>query len=61
MSNPYYMHEYHPTRKGRCGFIYGGNHSHHCAEPEDALVHQRYKDEVSEEEPSRAGQGESGK
>jgi len=40
MSDPRSVHKFCPNRKGKCTFIVK---DHHCGEPEEALVHQRWE------------------
>ena len=46
MSDPNYMHEFWPNRKGLCKQIVGDRH---CGKPEDFIVHNRYKQYTEEE------------
>ncbi len=47
MSDPTYMHEFDPSRKGLCKRIAGGKH---CQKPENAIVHQRFVEQKQREE-----------
>lgn len=49
MSDPNYMHEFDPSRKGLCKVLAGGRH---CGLAEDAIVHKRFADIRRAEEDS---------
>ena len=40
MSDPNYMHEFHPNHKGKCQMVVSGRY---CALPKSAEVHKRFK------------------
>jgi hypothetical protein len=50
MSDPRYMHEFWPNKKGLCKRIVG---CQMCHEPEDAEVHQRFVRKQKEDEEER--------